>query len=110
MEKRRTILICIGLGVISCFGTVADWNYGFFRIGLAHAQEDWKKEFDDVCSKTQDAMVLTSDELRSLVDRCDKLKPLVEKLDESQRKVYTKRLRSCRDLYFFVLESREKKQ
>jgi hypothetical protein len=67
-------------------------------------------EFEDVCSKTQDAMVIPSGELKNLVDRCDKLKPRIEQLDESQRKVYLKRLQLCRDLYFFVLETREKKQ
>jgi hypothetical protein len=55
-------------------------------------------------------MVIPSNELKNLVDRCDRLKPRVEKLDESQRKVYLKRLQLCRDLFFFVLETREKKQ
>ena len=110
MKTPRIIGIILTLGAIACFGTSGDWNPGFFQLGTAFAQEDWKKEFDDVCSKTQDAMVFTSDELRNLVDRCDKLKPQIEKLDESQRKVYLKRLQMCRDLYFFVLESREKKQ
>jgi hypothetical protein len=87
-----------------------DRDLPFFQAGIAHAQEDWRKEFDDVCSKTQDAMVISSEELKNLVDRCDRLKPRIEKLDESQRKVFLKRLQMCRDLYFFVLESREKKQ
>ena len=81
----------------------------FFGVAIAHAQEDWRKEFEEVCSKTQDAMVIPSGELRSLVERCDKLKPRIEQLEESQRKVYRKRLQLCRDLYLFVLESREKK-
>jgi hypothetical protein len=74
----------------------------------ALAQQDWRKEFDDVCSKTQDAMALSLEELRSLLARCDKLKPALEKLEESQRKVFTRRLQACRDLYQFVLETREK--
>ncbi|HEY6073947.1 MAG TPA: hypothetical protein VIV15_11280 [Anaerolineales bacterium] len=86
-----------------------DGNHGL-QIAIADVQGDWRKEFDDVCSKTQDAMMFTSEELRNLVGRCDKLKSQIEMLDESQRKVYLKRLQMCRDLYFFVLESREKKQ
>jgi hypothetical protein len=74
----------------------------------ALAQQDWRKEFDDVCSKTQDAMALSLEELRTLLARCDKLKPVLEKLEESQRKVFTRRLQACRDLYQFVLETREK--
>ncbi|HEU4385896.1 MAG TPA: hypothetical protein VFR85_20595 [Anaeromyxobacteraceae bacterium] len=73
----------------------------------AAAKEEWRKEFEEVCARTQDAMALPSDELRSLVARCDKLKPVVEQLDESQRKVFSKRLRDCRAVYQFVLDSRE---
>jgi hypothetical protein len=71
------------------------------------AEGDWFGEFEAVCSRTQDAMTIPSDELRSLVARCDKLKPVIAALDESRRKVYAKRLKLCRDLYEFVLASRE---
>jgi len=67
---------------------------------------DWRDEFSSICSKTQDAMGLTDAELRSLVERCEKLKPAVEKLPEAERKVYRRRLQVCRDLYQFVLDSR----
>jgi hypothetical protein len=73
----------------------------------AAAAADWKKEFEEVCAKTQDAMALPLDELKSLVARCDRLKPQIERLEESQRKVYSRRLQVCRDLYQFVLESRQ---
>lgn len=75
---------------------------------IAHALDDWKSEFEEICAKTQDSAGLTTDELKSLVERCDKLKPRIEKLEESQRKVYLKRLQMCRDLYAYVLESKEK--
>jgi hypothetical protein len=109
MKTPRIIRILLALGAIAGFGSSGDWNPGILQVGLAPAQEDWRKEFDDVCSKTQDPLVFTTDELKGLVGRCDKLKPQIESLDESQRKVYSKRLRMCRDLYFYVLESKEKK-
>ncbi len=71
-------------------------------------QEDWKAEFADICSKTENPMALTADEIKGLIDRCDKLKPRIEKLDESAAKVYLKRLKMCRDLFVFVLESKSK--
>lgn len=92
MKLVRILWICVGL------------------CGVAYAQENWKTEFDDVCSRTQDAMVIPPGDLKNLVDRCDRLKPKIENLDESQRKVFLKRLQLCRDLYQFVLETREKKQ
>ncbi len=85
------------------------WGTGlapFPRVPIAAAQEDWKADFEDICAKTQDAMALTKEELRSLVERCDRLRPRIEKLDESASKVYLKRLQMCRDLYAFALESK----
>lgn len=78
-------------------------------VGVAYAQDDWKTEFEAICSKTQDSAALSTDELNNLIDRCNKLRPRIEKLDETQRKVYLKRLQMCRDLFAFVLESKEKK-
>jgi hypothetical protein len=77
--------------------------------GTASAQEDWKKEFEDLCARTQDSAGIPADELKKLIERCDQLKLRIDKLDETQRKVYLKRLQMCRDLYAFVLESKEKK-
>lgn len=73
----------------------------------ASANEEWQKEFDEICSKTQDAMSYSVDELASLVRRCDALMTPLEKLDETRRKVYVKRLKNCRGLYAYVLESKK---
>jgi hypothetical protein len=72
------------------------------------APAPWRGEFDAVCARTQDAMALTTEELQSLVARCDALKPVIDGLDESLRKVYGRRLKGCRDLYQFVLDFRRK--
>lgn len=72
------------------------------------AEEGWKAEFEAVCKKTQDPTVLTSDELRELIARCDTLKSRIEKLEEHVRKVPLIRLKMARKLFVFTLESREK--
>jgi hypothetical protein len=72
----------------------------------AAAEEDWLAEFEATCSRTQDAMSLPTDELRGLVARCDRLRPRIEALDPTRRKVFLRRLQLCRDLYQFVLDSR----
>jgi hypothetical protein len=92
MRSLRTILLAISLAASLA--------------ARAAAPPDWRKEFDEVCGRTQDAMSLSTDELRSLVERCDKLRPAIDALEESQRKVYTRRLQACRDLYQFVRDSR----
>ncbi|HMK51717.1 MAG TPA: hypothetical protein VK551_04350 [Thermodesulfobacteriota bacterium] len=75
--------------------------------GTEVSQEDWKREFDNICSKTQDALEFSVGELRDLIARCDALKPRIEKLDEPQRKVTLKRLQMCRDFYVYLLEGKE---
>lgn len=70
------------------------------------APETWRKEFNDVCSKTQDAMTFSQEELTDLIRRCDALLPQIEKLDETRKKVYLGRLRMCRGLYAYVLDSK----
>jgi hypothetical protein len=72
----------------------------------APAREVWQREFDRICSRTQEAMSFSEEELASLVQRCDALAPQIEKLDETRRKVYLGRLHMCRGLYAYVLESK----
>jgi hypothetical protein len=75
-------------------------------VASARAEGGWDAEFEAVCSRTQDAMTLSTDELRSLLRRCDALLPGLGALDDSRRKVYARRLEQCRDLFAFVLETR----
>jgi hypothetical protein len=102
--RRWLVASALGaaLAVVAVQGPVA------LAQGQAAPAQDWKREFEEVCAKTQDAMALPVKELETLVARCDRLKPAIEKLDESQRKVYSRRLKVCRDLYQFVIDSRVK--
>lgn len=74
----------------------------------ALAMEEWEKEFERICSQTGEAMDLPKEELKDLVERSRKLSSMIEKLDETQKKVYMKRLNQCQELYKFMLEIREK--
>ncbi|HEX8926729.1 MAG TPA: hypothetical protein VF786_13105 [Terriglobales bacterium] len=70
-------------------------------------QEVFLHEFDEVCSRTQDSMLLSKNELKDLVRRCDALVPKLPKLDESRRKVYARRLEQCRGLFAYVLDTKK---
>jgi len=74
------------------------------------AQEEWKAEYESVCSKTDIAMTLSVGELKDLVARCVKIKERIEAQEESTRKVYLRRLKMCSDLYKYVLENKERDQ
>lgn len=78
--------------------------------GVAWAgDDDWKKEFEAVCSQTDNAMNMSVEQLRNYVSRCEKIKSSIEALEPSPRKVFLKRWQMCRDLYKYVLDSKEVK-
>ena len=104
-----TVLLFLGLAAFS----------GLLALGAPQspaaptnpAEETWRKEFDDVCGKTQDAMTFSTEELTDLIRRCDALRPQIEKtakLNETGKKVYLGRLRMCRGLYAYVLDEKRK--
>jgi hypothetical protein len=76
-------------------------------VGVAWAEDDWRKEFDAVCCQTDNAMSMSIEQLRDSVKRCEKIKPAIEGLEPSPRKVFLKRWQLCRDLFKYVLDSKE---
>jgi hypothetical protein len=76
--------------------------------GTAPAAEapDWRTEFEDICVRTADAQSMTVEDLTRLVSRCEALRPQIEKLNESERKVFLRRLKMCQELFRYVLESK----
>ncbi|MEJ2697872.1 MAG: hypothetical protein P8013_14645 [Candidatus Sulfobium sp.] len=109
MKKTYGIFLVV-LAVSLIFLSGLDFD-GMVGLGaqVAYAEEGWKKEFNDICSRTQDAMSYDRDELTNIVERCDKLKPLIEKLGDTQRRLYLKRLQMCRDLFVYALELKTEK-
>lgn len=79
-----------------------------FAAGPAVAQEtgDWRVEFEAVCGTTDASMSFTVAELTDLIARCDKLAERIGAEEETVRRVYLRRLKMCRDLLAFVLESK----
>jgi len=76
------------------------------RVSGAEGGDGWRAEFNDVCGRTADAQDMTTEMLQSLLGRCDRLKPQIEKLEDPERKVMRTRLRMCCDLYRFMVETR----
>lgn len=79
----------------------------FFVSNGSFAGEDWKNEFETVCSKTGETQGMSVEGLAALIERCDRLLPLIEALPETPRKIYLKRLKACRDLFVFMLEEKK---
>ncbi|HEY3307795.1 MAG TPA: hypothetical protein VGJ93_05025 [Desulfuromonadaceae bacterium] len=98
---KLALIAVLGIASVPLLAPVNSTGFG-----LARAEDAWKTEMDAICSKTQDSMTMSNEDLKSLVERCDRLKPIIEGLDETLSKVFGKRLQMCRDLYAFVIESR----
>jgi hypothetical protein len=112
MFKPKTVAIVflevvLFVGLAGLSGMSAAGGSSVAAAEAPSAQGAWQKEFEDVCSKTQDAMTLSAGELADLVQRCDALLPQIEKLDDTRKKVYMGRLRRCRGLYAYVLDSKK---
>jgi hypothetical protein len=108
MRQSVSIVISAVASVIILTGGPLPTECPPFGPTASLAQPGWKAEYESICSKTDVAMVLSIAELKGLIVRCDKLKPQIEKEEESTRKVYLRRLQMCRDLYRFVLENKER--
>ena len=81
----------------------------FITHGVSFAEDAWIAEFEDICSRTDSADSLTVEALQSLVERCDKLRAVIENSDNVQKKVYLFRLDKCKRLFSYIIEVRGNK-
>lgn len=65
---------------------------------------DWLEEFEDVCSKVRIGDSLELQDLKSLIERVDKLIPLIQASDHKSKKVYIFRLKKCRSFFEYIIE------
>lgn len=91
---RSKFFLSAGLLLISFFLIASD----------SFSEEVWLPEFEDICGRTDDSGSMTKDELKAVIERCDKLKPRIEQSDNPQKNVYLFRLEKCKKLFIFVLE------
>ncbi len=97
MERIRKT--CLGLALACTLCTA--------MASSAFAEESWKEAFDDVCGKVQFAESLTTQEIAALIEKADKILPEIEKSEDPGKKIYLMRLKKCRALYEFMIESRK---
>jgi hypothetical protein len=73
----------------------------------AAAAENWKAAFDDVCGNVQNAESMSEKEISAMVEKADKLLPVIQASDDPARKVYLTRLKKCRGVYEFMLDTKK---
>jgi hypothetical protein len=69
--------------------------------------EKWKGSFDDICSKVDASGTMTVPELSNLIVRLDKLAPEISASGDPAKKVYLQRLKKCRAMYQFMIDSKK---
>lgn len=75
-------------------------------VPLAWTAENWKDSFDEICGKVQGAESLSEQELAALVEKADKLLPVIQASDNPAKKVYLQRLKKCRAVYEFMIDTK----
>ncbi len=73
----------------------------------AVAADNWKDSFDEICGKVQNADSLSDKELSAMLDKADKLVPVIQASDDPGKKVYLQRLKRCRGVYEFMIDSKK---
>jgi hypothetical protein len=101
----KRVIICL----ILVFAASVTQQKGFVPTAVAaEAVEPWKAEFDSLCGQTDSAAEMSVAELKKALEKCDSLKPKIEALEATPRKVYLKRLQMCRNLFAYLLEGKNK--
>ncbi len=86
--------------IVACMFTLA-------TVSAASAQESWKPSFEEICSKVQSTDNLSTAELAALIGKADKLLPVIQASDSPSKKVYILRLKKCRSLFEFIIDTKK---
>lgn len=67
----------------------------------------WRKEYNSICGNRQEAVVLSKEELVSLIDKCDHLLYVINASENPRKKIYIFRLTKCRNFYRYLADTIE---
>jgi hypothetical protein len=101
--RRLLVLLLVALAVLPGTGGVARAAEAG---GSLATEGGWRADFDRVCGQTDNAINMTAAELKAALATCDALRPAIEGLEPTPRKIYLKRLQMCRNLFAYMLETR----
>ncbi len=92
---RNMLIAGIG-GVIALTAPSAAW-----------CEEAWKSSFDDICSKVDASGTMSVAELSGMVERLEKLAPEIAASGDPSKKIYLQRLKKCKAMYQFMIDSKK---
>ena len=94
------IVQCLAGLAIACLFTLS-------VVPAAHCAENWRDPFEEICSKVDASSTLSTKELEALIERADKLAPEIQKSEDPAKKVYLRRLKGCRSMFEFAIDSKK---
>ena len=74
----------------------------------AVAEENWKESFEEICGQVQGAESMTDQQIKAMMEKADKLMPVIQASNDPGKKVFLIRLKRCRGVYEFMLDTRKK--
>jgi hypothetical protein len=63
------------------------------------------EEYNSICGDTQGAVLLPSEEINTLIDKCDKLLIKIKAADNPKKKIFIFRIEKCRNFYKYIADS-----
>ena len=103
MKTHASIRYLVTLSVVSTFVCL----FALTAPQPAGAAEDWKATFDLVCGSVQAAESMSEKEIASMIEKAEKLVPVIQASNDPAKKVYLVRLKKCRGVYEFMLETKK---
>ncbi len=70
--------------------------------------QDWKEEFDEICSKVNIAHTLKVEQLQELIHRADLLIRKLQSMDIKSKRLYIFRLKKCKKFFQYNVEIKNK--
>ena len=87
---------------------VASFLLCWFLIVPSHIfANSWQEEFERLCGATEQTENLSVEQVKDLINDCDKLLKVVQEQGGKQKKVYLFRLTKCRNFFEYVVSLKE---
>jgi hypothetical protein len=72
------------------------------------AEESWKETFEEICGQVQGAESMSDQQIAAMIEKADTLVPFIQVSVNPGKKVILLRLKRCRGVYEFLLDTRKK--
>lgn len=74
---------------------------------LSFADEvSWREEYNSICGKSHEAVLLSREDLMDRLERCNKLLNIIHASDNPRKKIYIFRLEKCSNFFQYLMDAK----